>query len=124
MCATGEPDAICSLVGMSELVDWCLVFGWSLGELRGQLVSREQHIRINALIVKCVHNPVPPFLGQARAPSAFSKMGPSCCICPSSVPPDQLSQCQWARDVCNLPWPIIMVSLCSLWKGGSDGVLV
>ena len=80
-----------------SLLNWCIVvFGWSLGVLRGQLVSHELITCANsALIVNCVRNPVPPFLGQAHVPSASSTTGTSCHVCPCSAPPDQLSQ--WAR---------------------------
>ena len=117
MQAKGEPGASCSLIGRSELVDWCLVI--RRVRLHGQLVPRE-HIARNELApcacasarlaVRCwmqtsTHHEVLirilnwpcQFWGLARAVGAFLKTGPSCRICPCSTPPEQLSQ--WARGI-------------------------
>ena len=115
---TGEPGATRSLIGRSELVDWCLVvhrvrFACAMDSLCHVSTTREtsrRHVRVRScpanfgeVDAPCVRvrtrrtNTHPRVFSThlARAVNAFLKTGPPCRVCPCSPPPDQLSQ--WAR---------------------------
>jgi hypothetical protein len=111
MRATGKPGATRSLIGRSELVDWCLVvrcarFACAMDNLchvSATCETSRRRVRVQSCPAKfgaslAQSETDPVMLGNGIryvVLGAFLKTGPPCRVCPCSPPPDQLSQ--WAH---------------------------
>ena len=136
MRATGEPDATRSLIGRSELVDWCLVirrvrFACAMDNSCHVSTMRETSQRcvrvrscpanIGASLALSVTDPVTLGNGiRYIVLGTFLKTGPPCRVCPCSPPPDQLSQ--WARGgrpiICKYSYVILKIRPLSYFHEG------